>query len=505
MPDQRHPPGRPLPPHLDPRGGRASGRHEGSGRPRRSVRGTVVVRSLCAVLSALLLAGAGWGWHLTSVAEASLHRTDAIPGAGNTDAHGVGHARQEMNLLLVGRDSRAGLTDAQRELYATGDAQDTQGLLDTDTMILVHVPADGRGASFVSLPRDLYVAIPGHGKGKLNSAYADGYRTASGSAADKDAAGARLLIRSVSGVTGLQVDHFAEVNLLGFINLSTIVGGVEVNLCAATHDPDSGANFRAGVQTITGADALKFVRQRHGLPSEIDRQIRQQVYIAGLLRNVLSRKLLLDLGEQQQIIRQLGSSVTVDEGLGLLDLAAQMQSVQPGQVTFQTLPGLTDARVATWGLVLMPPPPATLDAFFSGPAAPAAASSAPTSAPPRAIPPSSVTVRVANGSGVAGAAARAASALATAGFRASAAGNAPRSTTSVRYHPGEEAQGAAVAARVPGVAGTADASVPAGTVRLTLGADFRGIGTAVSAPASSAAAPTYAQSTRTAADTGCIN
>jgi hypothetical protein len=117
-----------------------------------------------------------------------------------------------------------------------------------------------------------------------------------------------------------------------------------------------------------------------------------------------------------------------------------------------------------------------------------------------------VTVQVANGSGVAGAAARAASALTTAGFRASAAGNAPRTaTTSVRYHPGEEAQGAAVAARVPGVAGTADASVPAGTVRLALGADFRGIGTAVSAPASDAAAPTYAPSTRTAADTGCIN
>jgi LCP family protein required for cell wall assembly len=501
--DQLQPPGRPLPPRLDPRGGRGPGREEVGGRPRRGLRGTGVVRAACAVLSVLLLAGTGWGWHLARVAQASLHRTDAIPGTGNSDARGGAHARRETNLLLVGRDSRAGLTAAQQAQYSTGHQQ---GLLDTDTMILVHVPADGSGASFVSLPRDLYVAIPGHGKGKLNAAYADGYRVAAGSDADRDAAGARLLIQAVSGVTGLQVDHFAEVNLLGFIDLSTIVGGVQVNLCAATHDPDSGANFPAGVQTITGADALKFVRQRHGLPSEIDRQVRQQVYIAGLLRNVLSQKLLLDLGAQQKILRQLGSSITVDDGLDLLDLAAQMQGVQLGRITFQTLPGLTDARVSGWGAVLVPPSAAALDAFFSGLAAPAGAGGSPARTAAPAVPPSSVTVQVANGSGVPGAAATAARALAAAGFPASADGNAARTaTTSVRHHPGDDARAVAVAGSVPGAAVVADGSVPAGTVRLVLGTDFHRIGAAVATPTSSAAAGTYAQSRRTAADTSCIH
>jgi hypothetical protein len=281
---------------------------------------------------------------------------------------------------------------------------------------------------------------------------------------------------------------------------------VQVHLCAATHDPKSGADFPAGVQTITGTDALEFVRQRHGLPSEIDRQVRQQVYIAGLLRNVLSQKLLLDLGAQQQIIRQVGSSVTVDEGLDLLDLAAQMQGVQLGRISFQTLPGLTDARVSGWGSVLAPPSAAALDAFFSGLAAPAGASSAPAGSSAPGIAPSSVTVQVANGSGVPGAAATAARALATAGFAASADGNATRTArTSVRHHPGDDAGAAAVAGSVPGAAVVADGSVPAGTVRLVLGTDFHRIGSAVPAPASSAAAGTYAQSKRTAADTSCIH
>jgi len=494
---------RPLPPRLDPRAG--SSRSTPAGRPRRGTTGrlAVLARVLGAVLSISLLAGSGWGWYLARVAEASVSRTDAIPTDGNSDAQGSDHAGQAMNLLLVGRDSRAGLTPEQVQEFNTGDPE---GLLNTDSMILAHIPADGSAAAFVSIPRDLYVSIPGYGEAKLNSAFGRGYNDADGSDADKEAAGARLLIQTISGVTGVQIDHFAEVNLLGFVNISTIVGGVEVNLCNATSDPDSGADFPAGVQTISGADALKFVRQRHGLPSEFDRQVRQQVFLAGLIRNVLSSDLLLNPGKQRQVISQIGSSVTVDQGLSLFDLAAQMQSVKPGDITFQTIPGLKSAREDA-GDVLEPTDPAALKAFFATLSATSAAADTTAAAPSvAAADPGEVTVSVSNGSGVKGAAATAASALAAAGFHASSGGNAATATdvTTISYATGDDAAAAAVAAQVPGAAVTVDDSLTAGTVQLVLGSDFNGIGQAVTAPSAEPEAGTYAASERTAEDTSCI-
>lgn len=488
--------GRPLPPHLDPRRGRPPGR--GTARPAR------VGRILGALLSLTILAGSGWGWYLVRVAQASVSRTDAIPTSGNADVNGADHAGREMNLLLVGMDSRTGLTAAQQAEYATGDPD---GVLNTDTMMLVHVPADGSAASFVSFPRDIYASIPGHGKGKLNSAYADGYNATHGTAEEKDAAGARLLIQTVSELSGLQIDHFAEVNLLGFINLSDIVGGVKVNVCQPTTDSATGAHFAAGEQVLSGRQALLFVRERHGLPrGDLDRVVRQQVYIAGMLRNVLSSHLLLNLSKQKAIVKQVGSSVTLDRGLDVFDLATQMQSVQAGTITFQTIPGLTDDKVPTWGDILRLPSQQTLHRFFASLTSPSAggSSAAPASTGPTASP-GSVSVSVLNGSGRTGAAAAGANALTSAGFKASAGGNASHTaTTTVRFHAGDDAAARAVADHVPGATVTADSSVRAGTVQLVIGTDYNGVGkpvTTQAAPASSG----YAAPQRTASDSTCIS
>jgi LCP family protein required for cell wall assembly len=478
-----------LPAHLDPRAGRSA-----------AGRLAVATRVVASVLSVLVLAGSGWGWYLAQVAQASLGRTDAIPADGNSDARGSDHAGQAMNLLLVGRDSRAGLTPEQQAEFSTGGPE---GLLNTDSMILVHVPADGSRAAFVSLPRDLYVPIPGHGEGKLNSAFGYGYTDAPGSEAAKQAAGARLLIRTISQVTGVQIDHYAEVNLLGFVTISSIVGGVEVNLCDDVDDPKSGARFSAGVQTISGAEALAFVRQRDGLPrTDLDRQVRQQVFLAGLIRNVLSSDVLLDPGRQRRLVQQVGSSLTVDDDLDLLDLAAQLQSITPADITFQTIPGLTDGREDV-GLVLEPPSPEVLQGFF------ASLGDSPPSAPgppsAEAADPGDVTVSVFNGSGVAGAAATAAAALDAAGFLAGTGGNADAAdVTTISHAPGDEAEAAALLAQVPGAAVTVDDSLPAGTVHLVLGSDFNGVGQPVTAPTVEAPPGTYATSERTAEDTSCI-
>ncbi|MGY1825129.1 MULTISPECIES: LCP family protein [unclassified Blastococcus] len=497
---------RPLPPRLDPRaGGRARARTGSSAaglRERDGHRRLVVgSRVVAGLLSVLLLVGSGWGWYLGQVADATVNRTDAIPADGND---GDGEA---MNLLLVGNDSRSNLTEEQLvELNAGTDSG-----INTDTIILVHVPADGSRASFVSFPRDSWVEIPGHGEDKLNAAYAYGYTGAADAATEaaRQAAGAQLLVRTISRLTGLEIDHYAEVDLLGFFELSSVVGGVEVNLCNAVDDREwSGAFFPAGPQTISGADALKFVRQRHNFGpdgrGDFDRIVRQQVFIAGVLRKMLSEEVLLDLGKQRELVQAAAESLTVDEDLDLLQLAEQMQSVTTGSIEFQTVPNLGVDREGDASIVRLEDE-ATLRQFFSQLSAepePAPEEAA----PPEAADPADVSVAVFNGSGTSGLAATAQGELEDAGFTVVSTGNADSSDyaqSEIRHAAGDEALAAAVAAAVPGAVTRVVDDATSGTVQLVLGSDYNGVGQATDAQPP--AAPVEGEDARTAADTGCIN
>jgi hypothetical protein len=180
-----------------------------------------------------------------------------------------------------------------------------------------------------------------------------------------------------------------------------------------------------------------------------------------------------------------------------------MQGVEPGAITFQTIPGLTPTRI-DGADVLEPPSDKDVKAFFGSltptPAGPSSA--APTSTAP-SVSPGDVTVSVLNGSGVSGAAATTADALSTAGFEADSGGNAdPTDSTTVLHAPGDEAAAALVAAQVPGAAVSVDDSLSAGTVQLVIGTDYNGIGEAVTAPAPS---ETGGSNERTADDPSCIN
>jgi LCP family protein required for cell wall assembly len=509
-------PSRPLPPRLDPRAGRPARSRSadgGAAAPRqRTRRWGLVGRIVGGVLSLVLLATSGWGWYLGQVADASVNRTDAIPTSGNED---TSHTGADMNLLLVGQDGREDLTPEQLAELNAG-ANDSGGL-NTDTMILVHVPADGSRASFVSFPRDSYVQIPGHGKDRLNAAYAYGYQSA-GADADKsakEAAGSQLLVQTISQLTGLQIDHYAEVDLLGFFNLATVVGGVEVNLCRAVDDRAySGAFFPAGVQTISGADALKFVRQRHNIgntSTDFDRIKRQQVFIAGVLRKLLSEDVLLDLGKQRQLVQAAAESLTVDQSLNLLQLAQQMQSVTAGNIEFQTVPNVGTADEDGKSIVKLADT-GTLHAFFAQLSAnPAPAAGDTTSASPAApatVAPGKVTVDVFNGSGTPGLAGKTATALQTAGFVVGSTGNADASNytkTEIRYATGAEALANTLLASVPGATLTPSTDAAKGTVQLVLGSDFNGVGQAVTATPATSAPATAGEDARTAADTSCIN
>jgi LCP family protein required for cell wall assembly len=377
-------------------------------------------------------------------------------------------------------------------------------------MILVHVPADGTKASFVSFPRDSYVQIPGHGWDKLNAAYAYGAQDAAKGASDtqKRASGAQLLVKTISQLTGLQIDHYAEVDLLGFFKLSSVVGGVQVNLCNAVDDSYySGAVFPAGVQTISGADALKFVRQRHGLPrGDFDRIIRQQVFIAGVLRNMLSDNVLLDLGKQRQLVQAAAEALTVDNTLNLMQLAQQMQSVTAGSIDFQTIPYVGDDKDDQGRYILRLKDAATLHAFFAELSSDPQAATATTPAAPAAVAPGDVSVQVFNGSGTKGLAATAATALTSAGFQVAGTANADSmnyTATEIRYASGDEALAGTLAAAIPGATTKQLDGATSGTVQLVLGSDFNGVGQPVTA--APPAATTTGEDPRTAADTSCIN
>ncbi|WP_246063257.1 LCP family protein [Blastococcus colisei] len=469
----------------------------------RTRRIVVAARVLAAVLAVAVLATSGRGWYLFQVAEASVNRTDAIPTSGNDGTNRSGEA---MNLLLVGNDSRADLTEAQlAELNAGSDSG-----ANTDTMILVHIPADGSKASFVSFPRDSYVEIPGYGRDKLNAAYAYGYADTPADApeTERQAGGAQLLVQTISSLTGLQIDHYAEVDLLGFFNLSSVVGGVEVNLCEAVDDRRwSGAVFSAGPQTISGADALKFVRQRHGLPrGDFDRIVRQQIFIAGVLRKMLSDDVLLDLGKQRELVEAASESLTVDRSLDLFQLASQMQSVTAGDIQFQTVPYVGDDTDDAGRYILRLEDTDTLHDFFADLSADPAEEAAPTAEAPQTVTPEQVTVDVYNGSGTSGLAGSAAEALETAGFQVGTTANADSmdyEVTEIRHAAGDEALAATLAAAVPGAVTVVSDDAAAGTVHLVVGGDFNGIGQAVDPAAP--AVPVEGEDARTAADTTCIN
>jgi LCP family protein required for cell wall assembly len=206
--------------------------------------------------------------------------------------------------------------------------------LNTDTIILLRLPRNGGKAYAVSIPRDTYVPIPGYQDDKINAAYG-----VLKSRTGKTEAGEKALIQTVQNLTGVHVDHYAEVNLYGFYLLSRAVGGVQVCLRRGTSDPDSGADFHAGVQNISGAAALSFVRQRKGLPGgDLDRIVRQQVFLASAAHKVLSAGTLTSPKALSGLLNAMKKSLVTDPGLDVTTLLQQGQNLISGNLEFVTIP-----------------------------------------------------------------------------------------------------------------------------------------------------------------------
>ncbi|MTE12779.1 LytR family transcriptional regulator [Nocardia sp. CT2-14] len=436
-----------------------------------------------AVISVLVLTVTGLGWHSVDRLISGIERIGNL-GLGGDKADGA------TDILMVGIDSR---TDAHgnplssNELAMLHAGDDGEGGLNTDTIVLIRVPNDGSSATAISIPRDSYVDIPGLGMGKINSAYGVTKATTQQKLIDKGAdpaeadrrstqAGRQALVKSVANLTGITVDHYAEVGLLGFVLLTDAVGGVEVCLKSPVDEPLSGADFPAGSQKLSGAQALSFVRQRHELPrGDLDRIVRQQVYMAQLVHQVLSAKMLTSPGRLTELSNAVGRTVVLDDGWDVLGFLHELRDLSGGQVKFETIPvkdlnGWTDN-----GESVVRVDPAAVHRFV-------AKAVGDDEAPSQGgVDPSTVTVDVYNASGTGGLAAQAAQALAAKSFRTGTVDNwigGPVQSSRVLAASAGDPRARAVAQVLGGLPVLAQAGLPEGSVRVVLASDYSGPGSA---------------------------
>jgi LCP family protein required for cell wall assembly len=239
------------------------------------------------------------------------------------------------NYLIVGSDSREGMTKADEKKLHTGAAQGKR----TDSMMILHV--GDNGDTLISLPRDSDVEIPSYkgstsgkvypGTGrheKLNAAYAED--------------GPTLLVRTIEYNTGLHIDHYVEIGFQGFANIVDAVGGVQITIDKGFKDKWSGADFKAGKQTLNGRQALAFVRTRHAFAaSDLQRTKNQQKFLSALAHQVATPSTVLNPFKLYPTMGAGLDSLIVDKDMSLWDLGSMfwaMKGVNGGEGTSMNMP-----------------------------------------------------------------------------------------------------------------------------------------------------------------------
>jgi LCP family protein required for cell wall assembly len=272
-------------------------------------------------LSALVLLTAGSGWLLAGYVSSHLGRVNADT-AGAPDSG-------PLNILLAGVDIRAGLTGHQQRILHVGHVNGHN----SDTLMLVHITADHRTIEVISLPRDSWVRIPGHGMNKINAAIGLG--------------GPPLMVKTVESMTGLTINDFVEVNFLGFVKIIDSLGGVDICLPFAVDDPYSGLHLPAGRHHVDGITALQFARDRHSFAlSDLTRIADQQQLISSVIAEATGSGTLTDPVRFARFLSAATSAIRVDRQLNVTALAGQLRFVRPGAVSFTTVP-LADTNYTT--------------------------------------------------------------------------------------------------------------------------------------------------------------
>lgn len=462
---------------------------------RRSARqyGPVSVQVLTALTAVVCLVIAGLAWGVVG----TLNRD--VASAGNLS---LGGTQQDVkrdgatDILLVGVDSR---TDAQGNPLTADEvamlhAGDDLATVNTDTIILIRVPNDGSSTTAISIPRDSYISTAALGKTKINGVYGQTKANKteelvnSGDTDKTDIekqstqAGRQALIAAVADLTGVTVDHYAEIGLLGFVLLTNAVGGVQVCLNDAVNDSFSGANFPAGVQTLNGSQGLSFVRQRHGLPrGDLDRIARQQAYMASLANNVLSAGVLTNPSMLAKISEAVQRSVVLDSDWDVMSFVTHLSSMAGGNVSFHTIPVENLDGTGQYGESVVEVDPTVVHTWVADllkkTTETASSETAPTTTTeiPKDYTASEYTVNVYNASTVSGLAGRVSQAITALGFTQGAVSN-QQATSSYVATKSTDDHAAQYIAHELGIELKQDDTLAAKTISVVLSNDFSGPG-----------------------------
>lgn len=246
-----------------------------------------------------------------------VRQPDAMPTGSRPPSAvpSVAGASVPVNILCIGSDKRSSNENGR-----------------SDSFILLHISADRKTAYFTSFPRDMWVAIPGHGTAKINAAYSWG--------------GSALAVQTIESLTGVRIDHVVTTDFTDFIGLIDVVGGVTVDNPVAFTGIEAGSgtyyNWPVGPVKLDGKTALIFARQRYGLPrGDLDRALRQRAVLKALALKIASPDVLANPVKLSEVISSVGKYVTVDSQLtnsAIYDLAASMRITGGDQISILQAP-----------------------------------------------------------------------------------------------------------------------------------------------------------------------
>ena len=280
----------------------------------------IALLSVLAIFLVLTLATGGLAlWVRHSIASGMEFIADPFAGIPTRAPQQKVAAGEEpaVNILVLGTDSRTSASDP---------SQWKEGAQRTDAIMIVQVSGDRKTVSVMSIPRDSWVEIPGHGQGKINAAYSYG--------------GPSLTIHTVENLTGIHIDHFAVANFESFVALTNEIGGVRVNL--KTPQTLAGKELGAGAQVLNGQQALAYTRERSSLPNgDFDRVKRQQTWMRSIVSRVLTNGTLSSPTALYSFLKTASRTVAVDESFTLnqmQSLALETRHLHSNDIAFMTVP-----------------------------------------------------------------------------------------------------------------------------------------------------------------------
>ncbi len=429
---------------------------------------------IASVMAVLLVGGAVAGFFIYRHLDSNITPLDVTEALGTERPSKITHSedpKEPLNILVMGSDTRAG------QGVGFGSAENVSGAR-SDTTLLLHLPASRDSALVVSIPRDTIVDIPecktdtgtypAHTE-RFNAAFSIG--------------GPGCTIKTVESLTGVFIDHFIVVDFLGFEGVVDALGGIDVCLPEAVVEPKSGLDLKAGISTVSGDQALAYVRVRAiGNGSDISRIDRQQAFLSSVIEKARSSGTLLNPLKLVRFLDAATKSLTTDPALASLNemrkLAQEVRSIPPKDIKFITTPWLVnpdDPNTVVWNTHKTnklwrairtdadyppePPKPTEIDGQ------------------PITVPPGDIYLRVLNGSGVDGAATAAAAELADAGFGNIVVGDAESQdflSTVVRYDAVSTEAARTVAAAIPGATRVKQFGL-GNTVEVVVGKDWPGV------------------------------